>query len=99
MTEQMSSEVDVKNGQKSGKVHFLKCIFLVQMHLATHFFLAHVKFKSKITYLSTGISRIHRQMTEQWSFEVTVKNVTEQDGGGAAGRNFYFICLGYIYCI
>ena len=37
MTEQMSSEVDVKNGQKSGKVHFLKCIFLVQMHLATHF--------------------------------------------------------------
>ena len=80
MTEQWSSEVDVKNGQKSGKVHFLKCIFLVQMHLATHFFLAHVKFKSKISYLGTGISRIQIQiqMTEQWSFEVTVKNVMNE---------------------
>ena len=58
--------------------------------LGNSFFLAHVKFKSKITYLGTGISRIHRQMTEQWSFEVTVKNVTN----GAAARNFYFICLG-----
>ena len=45
------------------------------MHFVTQFFLAHVKFKSKISYLGKGISRIHRQMTEQWSFEVTVKNV------------------------
>ena len=70
----MSFEVDVKNGQKSEKVHFLKYTFLVQMHFATNFFLAHVKFKSKISYLGKGISRIHRQMTEQWSFVVTVKN-------------------------
>ena len=31
-------------------------------------------------------------MTEQWSFEVTVKNVTNT---GAAARNFHFICLGW----
>ena len=52
--------------------------------LGNSFFLAHVKFKSKITYLGTGISRIHRQMTEQWSFEVTIKNVTN-----TAGALFY----------
>ena len=91
MTEQWSSEVDVKNGQKSGKVHFLKCIFLVQMHLATHFFLAHVKFKSKISYLGTGISRIHRQMTEQWSFEVTVKNVTNGQAQQQHGTSILFV--------
>ena len=38
MTEQLSFEVDVKNGQKSEKVHFLKCIFLLQMYFATQFF-------------------------------------------------------------
>ena len=36
-------------------------------------------------------------MTEQWSFEVTVKNVT--DGEAAAARNFYFICLGLLQLI
>jgi len=51
MTEQMSFEIDVKNGQKLEKVHFLKCTFLVQMHFATQNFLAHVKFKSKIFHL------------------------------------------------
>ena len=55
------------------------------MHFATQFFIAHIKFKSKISYLGTGISRIHRQMTEQWSFEVTVKNVT--DGGRSSSRS------------
>ena len=39
---------------------------------------AHVKFKSKISYLGKIISRIHRQMTEQSSFEVTVKKRDEQ---------------------
>ena len=54
-------------------------------------FLAHVKFKSKISYLGTGISRIHGEMTEQWSFEVTVKNVTEQDGAAAGGTSILFV--------
>ena len=32
-------------------MHFLKCIFLLKMHFATKFFLAHMKFKSKICHL------------------------------------------------
>ena len=61
--------------------------------LGNTLFLAHVKFKSKISYLGTGISRIHGQMTEQWSFEVTVKNVTDGAGGaaGAAGTSILFV--------
>ena len=31
-------------------------------------------------------------MTEQWSFEVTIKNVTNT--AAARAGNFYFICLG-----
>ena len=61
------------------------------MHWATHLFLAHMKFKSKISYLGTGISRIHRQMTEQWSFEVTVKNVMDGGGGRTNGTSLLFV--------
>ena len=56
MTEQMSFEIDVKNGQKSEKVHFLKCTFLVQMHFADQIFLAHMKFKSKIFHLAKELA-------------------------------------------
>ena len=36
--------------------------------------LPHVKIKDKISYLGQTISIIHRQMTEQLSFEVDVRN-------------------------
>ena len=52
--------------------------FLLQNYFGPPIFLAHVKFKSKISYLGTGISRIHRQMTKQSSFEVTVKKRDER---------------------
>ena len=61
MTEQLSFEVDVRNGQKSEKVHFLKCIFGVQKYFGPPKFLPHMKIKSKISYLGQQISIIHRQ--------------------------------------
>ena len=73
MTEQMSFEIDVKMVK-----NWKKCTFLVQMHYATQFFLAHMKFKSKISYLGKGISILHRQMTELWSFEVTIKKFMDE---------------------
>ena len=51
MTEQLSFEVDVRNGQKSEKVHFLKCIFGVQKYFGPPKCFAKVKIKSKISYL------------------------------------------------
>ena len=60
----------VKIGQKSEKVHFLKCTFLLQMQFATKKKLAHVKIKNKISYLGKRISILHIQMTEQLSFEI-----------------------------
>ena len=51
-----------------------------------------MKFKSKISYLGTGISRIHGQMTEQWSFEVTVKNVmAEEEQQQQDGTSILFV--------
>ena len=46
MTEQLSFEVDVRNGQKSEKVHFLKCIFVLQKYYGPPKLLPHVKIKS-----------------------------------------------------
>jgi len=91
ITEQKAVKVDAKNRQKSEKVHFLKCTFWVQKYFGPKKNLAHVKIKSKISYLGKRISILHRQMTELWSFEVTVKNVMNTAG---AAQNFYFICLG-----
>ena len=68
MTEKMSLEVGVKKRSKIGKVHFLKCTFLLQMHFATKK-LAHMKIKNKISYLGKRMSILHIQMTEQLSFE------------------------------
>ena len=63
-------------GKKSEKVHFLKCIFVLQKYFGPQKCLPHVKIKSKISYLGKKNSILHRQMTEQLSFEVDVKNVT-----------------------
>ena len=57
-------------------MHFFKCIFVLQKYFGPPKFLAQVKIKSKISYLGKQISILHRQMTEQLSFEVDVKNVT-----------------------
>ena len=65
MTEQMSFEIDVKNGQKSEKVHFLNCIFLLQKYFGPQILLPHVKIKSKISYLGKKISILPWQMAEQ----------------------------------
>jgi len=62
------------------------------MHFATQFFLAHMKFKSKISYLGKRNSRIHRQMTEQWLSEVDekmVKNRKKCTFSSANGRGFF----------
>jgi len=71
MTEKMEVEVDAENRQKSEKVHFLKCTFWPQKYFGPQKFLAHVKIKSKLSYLGKKISILHRQMTEQLSFEVS----------------------------
>jgi len=60
MTEKMSLEVGVKKWSKIGKVHFLKCTFLLQMHFATKKKLVHMKIKNKISYLGKRISILHR---------------------------------------
>ena len=76
---------------KIRKSALFKVHFFGPNALGNSFFLAHMKFKSKITYLGTGISRIHRQMTEQWSFEVTVKNVTEEQEEEEHGTSILFV--------
>ena len=55
-------------------MHFLKCIFLLQKYFGPPNFFAHIKIESKIHYLGKKISILHRQMTEQMSFEIDVKN-------------------------
>ena len=60
MTEKMSLEVGVKKWSKIGKVHFLKCTFLLQMHFATKKKIVHMKIKNKISYLGKRISILHR---------------------------------------
>ena len=52
----MSFEVDVRNGQKLEKVHFLKCIFVLQKYFGPQKCLPHVKIKSKISYLGKKIA-------------------------------------------
>ena len=78
MTEKMSLEVGVKKWSKIGKVHFLKCTFLLQMHFATKKKLVHMKIKNKISYLGKIISILHRQMTEQLSFEILLKKKSQK---------------------
>ena len=85
----MSFEVDVRNGQK---LDFLKFTFLVQMHFATQFCLAHVEIKSKISYLGKIISILHRQISELWSIEVTIKNVANE-WTDRHSTELNFICL------
>ena len=65
-------------GEKSDKVHFLKCIFWLQKYLGPPKFFAHIKIESKIRYLGKRIGILHRQMTEQMSFELDVKNGQNQ---------------------
>ena len=60
----MAVEVNVKNGQKSEKVHFLKCIFFLQKYFEPQIFLHHMKFKSKISYLGKTNSILPKKMTE-----------------------------------
>ena len=45
----------------------------------TKYFLPHVKIESKISVLGGKISILHRQMTEQLSFEVDEKMVKKQE--------------------
>ena len=61
--------------KKSEKVHFLKCIFVLQKYFGPPKLLPHVKIKSKLSYLGNKNSILHRQMTEKLSFEVDVKNI------------------------
>ena len=69
------------NGQKSEKVHFLKCTFWVQKYFGTQKFLSHVKIKSKLNYLGKKITILPNQMTEKLSVEVDVKKCDEGAGG------------------
>jgi len=54
-------------------------------------FLAHVKIKSKLSYLGKKITSLHRKMTEKLSFEVDVKNVTEEQDTGVRTELLFYL--------
>jgi len=81
ISEQKVVEVDAKNRQKSEKVHFLKCTFWVQKYFEPKKCLAHVKIKSKLSYLGKKISILPKKMTEQKVVEVDAKNRQKSEKG------------------
>ena len=66
--------MDGWKGKKSEKIHFSKCIFMLQKYFLPQKYLAHVKIKSKLMMIGKKNSIIPKKMTEQWSFEVDVKS-------------------------
>ena len=75
-------------GKQSKKVHFFKYIFVLQKYFGLPKCLPHVKIKSKISYLGQQISIIHRQITEQLSFEIDVRM---EYGAGMDGTSILFV--------